>query len=783
MSVTYLEMADIIGEYYGTGSDVWQKFAAGELQGQELINAVNQVPGANVTLSKSGSVLGYDYINPFPQASNPISNVNSNVPNASYGGNSFSSRVNGSYTFDSATSSGSFSSGARRVSTGAKVATVAGKIANGVTAVSVGMQLGAKIDSALYNIGDFFGLNPPASLNPETWDSIATTEKGKDVIRALFGVDGEDTTMYLPEDAIDYMYRYWLEQGLWSGSSGGPTVSWDSELSSTLNYPNSYDMPMPLGRGFAYTYYGDEHMIVSPVPMVAYETGSGSDTIVHFEAASKTPFNVTRYTNGTQDSTISAVTTTYHNETFYIYATQWYKSYNVRDYVPATIRSPYNTWDIAKIICDGTISTPAPITGVEPNPNATQIDPAQVGNTPITQAYPNLFGNPIEETVPQADGTNKTYRYYPVPWPTTTTEGNPISGTSDQTNPFIDPDTATDTETKTLTDTITGTPTGDPTTPATPPDTGSGSSPTVITPTGSASSLWAVYNPTQAQVNAFGAWLWSSDLVEQIKKLFNDPMQAIIGIHKVFATPATGAAQNIKCGYIDSGISAAVVTNQYTDINCGTVNLREYFGNVFDYRPYTDVSLFLPFIGIVRLDVSDIMRSNVEVIYHVDVITGACLAEVKVHRDGEHSVLYTYAGSAIVSYPISSGSYASAVTGVLSIAGGIAGTILSGGAAAPAIMGGVMGATHLHSDVQKSGGFSGSAGAMGGKKPYLIISRPQTNMADGFNKFEGKPTYATVTLSDCTGFTKVKTCHIEGLSATEDELTMIMTALTGGVFI
>ena len=275
--------------------------------------------------------------------------------------------------------------------------------------------------------------------------------------------------------------------------------------------------------------------------------------------------------------------------------------------------------------------------------------------------------------------------------------------------------------------------------------------------------------------------MWSSNMVDQIKKLFNDPMQAIIGIHKVFVTPATNGTGNIKCGYIDSGVSANIVSSQYKTVDCGTVSLTEEYGNVFDYNPYTKVSIYLPFIGIVDLDVADIMRSKINVKYHVDVITGACLADVKVSRDGANSVLYQYSGSCIVSYPLSSGSYASAIAGVLAIAGGAVASIASGGALAPAAIGAAVGVTNLHSDVKKSGTFSGAAGAMGSKKPYLIISRPQTAMPSTYKNLKGQPTSKYIKLSNCSGFVKVDAVHVRNTTATDAEILKIEALLKEGV--
>ena len=254
-------------------------------------------------------------------------------------------------------------------------------------------------------------------------------------------------------------------------------------------------------------------------------------------------------------------------------------------------------------------------------------------------------------------------------------------------------------------------------------------------------------------------------------------------MHKVYATPATGGAQTIKVGYLDSGVSSKVVSNQYTTIDCGSVSLSEYFGNVFDYEPYTKVNLYLPFIGIVPLSVGEVMRSTIHVVYHVDVLTGACLAEVKIKRDSAGGTLFQYSGNAAVQYPISSGSYMGIVSGIMSIAGGVAGTIATGGAAMPVLLGAGASIGRMHTDISHSGNFSGNAGAMGIKKPYLIIDRPQTALAKNFPNYIGYPSNSTVTLSSCKGYTKVHEIHLENVPATNNELSDIEMKLKGGVII
>ena len=487
--------------------------------------------------------------------------------------------------------------------------------------------------------------------------------------------------------------------------------------------------------------------------------------------------------NYSRTNVLSSTGRTYKSGTPYRFNT--FPTYTIDMYTQPTGPSiSYNISrlvdQIATIIFDGTITTPSTTPGVNPMPQSTQYPPTNItGTTPqevlqqLKQEYPDLFNDSVAERTLQDDGRVTEIVYVPIPWVTDGTETDqPVTGDGKgQDDTEVDPETG---------DQVL--PTNPPDEPTQPPDTGDGNTPVPAVPTGSASSLWAVYNPSQGQLDSFGAWLWSSDFVEQIKKLFADPMQSIIGVHKVFATPSTGGSQNIKCGYLDSGVSSPVVTNQYTTVDCGSAYLREYFGNVFDYDPFTKVSIFLPFIGIVPLNTADVMRSTISVKYTVDVITGACLAEVSVSRDRGGGILYTYGGSAIVTYPVSSGSYVGAVQAALSTAIGIGSAIATGGASLGASAGMVLGGlSHAKTQVQHSGQFSGCSGAMGGKKPYLIISRPQTRTPSKIAEYEGIPTNSIHKLSYCSGFTKVKEVHIMSKTAYDNEIQEIESLLKTGV--
>lgn len=695
-----------------------------------------------------------------------------------------------------------FSSGLKAVGTGAKSALnfTFKEVVPAVAAASVGITVGKTIDNALYKLNpDFWDEKGMSSLNPDTWNSITSGDDstGARLFNMVYGLNPDDgtTQAYMDENALAYLATFMQTKGVF-----------DQELEISQETQVG-DITVPAGLNRTLLEIKDKKSIV---PMAIHKSDN-EPSYLSFNAADGTQVYVTTYTVtgkpfiyyilackkggayhwGYSSGSLHNYTFDSKNASVSGNCTGFEINYYTPYITPVLRTNEFSNNEASAIgwaLIYGTFHVARNIEGITNQTGATTPDLSGITNPDealqkLKETYPELWNNAVSQDVAQPDGTIKHYVYVPVGFPhiTGADDTQPTTGSQTQGNTKIDPKTdpqeLIESLLKTLTKTIT------PTNTPNPPDVGGGNTPSVVPVSGSASSLYAIYNPTLAEINSFGAWLWSDNFIEQIKKLFSDPMQAIIGLHKVYATPATGGSQNIKVGYLDSGVSSRVVTNQYTTIDCGTVTLDEHFFNVFDYAPYTEVSLYLPFIGIVGLDVADVMRATIHIVYHVEVLSGACLAEVKVTRDSAGGTLYQYAGNAAVTLPISSGSYMGIVASVASIAGGIAGTIASGGAAAPMLINAAGSALNARTRVEHSGGFSGNAGAMGGKIPYLIISRPQTEIAENYQEYIGNPSNHTTTLSACSGYVQVKECHLENIPATQNELNQIESLLKGGVII
>ena len=407
----------------------------------------------------------------------------------------------------------------------------------------------------------------------------------------------------------------------------------------------------------------------------------------------------------------------------------------------------------------------------------------------LKKKYPQWFDDSWlqPEYDPETDSVNNE-RYYPItiPWwdPTIDTTKDPDFTPEAARDGDVkqDPDPKAQPQGDTATKNNPGyetNPALKPTVPVPPPtdtpsDPGAGAG-------GSASGLWAVYNPTIAELNDLGAYLWTNNIVELLQKFLQNPMDAIISLHRLYATPTTGSPQHIILGYLDSGVSANVVTNQFTTINCGSVAVSEFFEDARDYdAPYTVVEAYLPFIGIVRLRTEDIIGGTVNIVYEVDVYSGACLCKVFVTKLGAKQLLYTYSGNCSMQIPLTGGDRTRLLSGALT--GAVAGAAMGGPVGA--VAGAVGGAFKGGASIDRCGGFSANAACMGIKKPYIIITRKYAYDAGNYNQFYGFPSNVTVTLGVCHGYTQVKSVHIDSIPvATDTEKSEIETLLKQGVVI
>lgn len=290
-----------------------------------------------------------------------------------------------------------------------------------------------------------------------------------------------------------------------------------------------------------------------------------------------------------------------------------------------------------------------------------------------------------------------------------------------------------------------------------------------------------LYNPSVSDLRDLASYMWANPLFDLSawRKIFADPMGAILGLSIVPVNVPTSGNAQVTVGNMPTGISMPLVSNQYVIVNCGTIQVKEFWGGYLDYSPYTKAEIYLPYCGIHPIDIDDIMGKFVNVVYHIDVLSGACCVYVKC----DTAILYTFIGQCSSSIPITGDNWTNVINGVLSAAVSVGSMVATGGATAPMAVPQLASTVtnNLKPAIEKSGAMGGTGGLLAYQYPYLIITRPRQALPEDQNKFMGYPSFVTVELSTLKGYTEVEHVHLENIGATDSELKEIETLLKNGV--
>ena len=314
--------------------------------------------------------------------------------------------------------------------------------------------------------------------------------------------------------------------------------------------------------------------------------------------------------------------------------------------------------------------------------------------------------------------------------------------------------------------------------------------------------FYKLFIPTVAQLNAFVNYLYTQTFMDAIMQLWNKMLgieEMIVGVNIIPGTPGVAGTAVPKVGWVSMTESQAMnyTVQQYLEINLGSLTVSRAWGNYLDFAPYTKISIYLPFIGERTLDTNDVMCKTLNVRYHIDLLSGNCVAYVYVGG----SIHYQFSGNCAYSIPISSADTANLFLQPLKAIAGmtLAGVGVATGNPMAMVAGNALGATIGSDengttitppsaeisapDVRKVDGLNANTGYMGTIRPYLSIERVKPDINAGFGAEIGYQSNKFRTLGNLAGFTKVSEVHLEGITATTAELTQIEAMLKEGVII
>ena len=289
--------------------------------------------------------------------------------------------------------------------------------------------------------------------------------------------------------------------------------------------------------------------------------------------------------------------------------------------------------------------------------------------------------------------------------------------------------------------------------------------------------LTTTFKMTKDRLQQLGRFLWSSNIFDNFSLICNNPIENIISC-KSIPLSLNGTTQKIILGNVDTGVNGDKVNNNFTKQNIGSISITEKYHNFLDYAPYTNVIIYLPYVGFKELDTNLVMGKTLSISYTVDIITGGCLCQIK----SNNVKLYEFNGNMGIDIPITASNRAQVEAGYISSGIGIASSVASGNI--------VGAATSLINSAESQYHYASTSSpnpmcvASTNRTCYVILDRPTYQNLKSFNHTRGKKCYLTKTINTLNGYT-ICDEHIDlsGIRATDSEKEELIKILSSGFFV
>lgn len=295
-----------------------------------------------------------------------------------------------------------------------------------------------------------------------------------------------------------------------------------------------------------------------------------------------------------------------------------------------------------------------------------------------------------------------------------------------------------------------------------------------------ATGMFSMYAPSESEIAQLGREMWSDEILDSLKKIWNDPLGGVISLHQMPLQPSISKRDNCALGNYKTGVVMDVVGQQFKQYGLGSFTVRPKFNNFLDYFPYTKIKVFLPYIGWVDLDTNVCMNKTINIYYTVDFLSGTFIAQLTLNDDtGGDRIYLQWEGVMGSEIPFTTSGFSDNVKSVINLA---ASTIFETPTASTL----VEGTNTIFSErtnVQIGGKITGTAGQMTSGDTYIYIERPICDYSDNDAKLNGYRINKSGKISDFSGFCTFNNAILNFSDAFGKEKEEIMQLLESGVYI
>lgn len=298
------------------------------------------------------------------------------------------------------------------------------------------------------------------------------------------------------------------------------------------------------------------------------------------------------------------------------------------------------------------------------------------------------------------------------------------------------------------------------------------------------------YKMTRDDLQTFKIELFSDSLGDIIKKWWDKTIDCIVSLSIApLSLSEYTTTEYIKVGTHTMDTRATRITNCLYEVDCGYIDIREYYGNFIDYEQ-TILQCYIPFVGFIPLKTVDVMGARLTLKYIVNLITGCFNAYINVQRDrfnvNFNSCIYETTGNMFTQIPVTSPDFSRIIQSAVNTIVSGATTVATGGTSyliGSQALQGVQNMFNSSPTIQRSGNFDKNASICAIKKPFVLIERPRISIPKNFESKKGFLANFESKLSDLKGYTEVSYINIENVDIPKNCIDEIKNILTTGVIL
>lgn len=310
-----------------------------------------------------------------------------------------------------------------------------------------------------------------------------------------------------------------------------------------------------------------------------------------------------------------------------------------------------------------------------------------------------------------------------------------------------------------------------------------------VNPVSYSQGLYTIYKLNLLDVAQIGAFLWGSNWYENLKLINNTPLENVLSLKIAPFDFESSKTSQVYIGNVPVQVGETAVNGDVIDrnliLNIGTFTILPKYNSFLDLQPFTNIQLYLPFVGYVQLDNNIVLNMECTLTAYIDVLT--LMGKYQITRS-DNVIVGEWEFNSAIELPLSATNKAQAdfskLTTLGKTLGNVVGDVLSmdvGGGVSDAVNG-ITSALATQYHTTTSGNLTSNLSLMTSRQCYIQITRPMWQDIQLFNHTYGRICNQTLQIGTLKGYTKILDIDLTGISATKEEKDMIKSIMADGFY-